>query len=148
MRANGRRITEVDPAAAANVQRIFQLYAYESQTLEGVVSRIHEEGAIYRDSTSRFNRTSVHNVLNDRSCIREIKYRDAWYPGKQPPIIDRATWDRVQALLGTGNNQSHTMTYATGLIRCGHFGHQITGEVKAKRTKGGVINSSMRDTGR
>ena len=57
-------------------------------------------------------------------------YRDAWYPGKQEPIIDRPTWNRVQSLLGIGNNQSHTMTYAAGLIQCGHCGHQITGEVK------------------
>jgi site-specific DNA recombinase len=137
IRANGRRVVEVDPAAAANVQRIFQLYAYENQTLEGVVARLHEEGATYRDSTPRFNRTSVHNVLNDRSYIGEITYRDAWYPGKQPPIIDRATWNRVRALMGTGNNQSHTMTYAAGLIQCGHCGHQVTGEVKTKRTKNG-----------
>jgi len=85
----------------------------------------------------RFNRTSVHNALNDRSYIGEIRYRDAWYPGKQKPIIDRATWNRVQSLLGVGNNQSHAMTYAAGLIQCGHCGHQITGEVKCKQTKSG-----------
>ena len=137
IRVNGRRVVEVDPVAAANVQRIFQLYAYENKTLEGVVGRLSEEGAVYRESTPRFNRTSVHNVLNDRSYIGEITYRNAWYPGKQPPIIDRATWNRVQALLKTGSYQSHTMTYAAGLIQCGHCGHQITGEVKTKRTKSG-----------
>jgi hypothetical protein len=137
VRSNGRRIVEVDPEAAANVRRIFQLYAYENQTLQGIVDRLHKEGIIYRPSTPRFNRTSVHNVLNDRSYIGEIRYRDAWYPGRQEPLIDRATWDRVQALLDTGNSQSHTMTYAAGRILCGHCGHQVTGEVKVKRTKTG-----------
>lgn len=137
VRANGRRIVEVDPEAAANVRRIFQLYAYENQTLESVVSRLHAEGAVYRASTPRFNRTSIHNVLNDRSYIGEIRYRDAWYPGKQEPIIDRPTWNRVQSLLGIGNNQSRTLTYAAGLIRCGHCGHQITGELKTKKTRRG-----------
>jgi site-specific DNA recombinase len=137
VRANGRRVVEVDPEAAANVRRIFQLYAYENQTLEGVVARLHAEGAMYRSSTPRFNRTSVHNVLNDRSYIGEIRYRDAWYPGKQEPIIERGTWNRVQSLLRIGNNQSHTMTYAAGLIQCGHCGHQITGEMKTKSTKSG-----------
>ena len=137
VRANGRRIVEVDPAAAANVRRIFQLYAYENQTLESVVRRLHEEGATYRPSAPRFNRTSVHNVLNDRAYIGEIRYRDAWYPGKQQPIIDRPTWDRVQALLNIGNNQTHTLTYAGGLMKCGHCDHQITGELKTKKTKGG-----------
>lgn len=137
VRSNGRRVVEVDPQAAANVRRIFHLYAYENQTLEGVVVRLKEEGAVYRTSTPHFNRTSVHNVLNDRSYIGDVKYRDAWYPGKQKALIDRATWNRVQALLGTGNNQSHTMTYAAGLITCGHCGHQVTGEIKTKKTKTG-----------
>ncbi len=137
VRANGRRVVEVDPEAAANVRRIFQLYAYENQTLEGVVARLHDEGAVYRASTPRFNRTSVHNVLKDRSYIGEIRYRNAWYSGKQEPIVDRATWNRVQSLRGIGNNQSHTITYAAGLMQCGHCGHQITGEVKSKQTKGG-----------
>ncbi|MGE3239522.1 MAG: recombinase family protein [Pirellulales bacterium] len=137
VRSNGRRIVEIDLPAAANVRRIFQLYAYENQTLEGVVARLHAEGASYRPSTPRFNRTSVHNVLNDRSYIGEIKYRDQWYPGKQEPIVDRATWNRVQALLRIGNNQTHMMTYAAGLIHCGHCGHQVTGEVKVKQTKRG-----------
>ena len=137
VRINGRSIVEIDQLAAANVRRIFQLYAYENQTLEGVVDCLHREGAVYRASTPRFNRTSVHNVLNDRSYIGEIKYRDAWYPGKHQPLIDQATWNRVQSLLRVGNNQSHTMTYAAGLIKCEHCGHQVTGEVKTKRTKNG-----------
>ncbi len=122
---------------AGGTARIFQLYAYENQTLESVVRRLHEEGAIYRPSAPAFNRTSVHNVLNDRAYVGEIRYRDAWYPGKQQPIIDRPTWDRVQALLNSGNNQSHSLTYVGGLIKCGHCDHQITGELKSKKTKSG-----------
>ena len=63
-----------------------------------------------------------------------------WYPGKRTPIIDRATWDRVQALLGNGQQLSHTMTYASDLLECGHCGHcghKITGEWKIKKTKSG-----------
>ncbi len=43
----------------------------------------------------------------------------------------------MQALLGGGNQQSHTMTYAAEFIQCGHCGHQITGELKIKKTKNG-----------
>ncbi|MBA3313513.1 MAG: recombinase family protein [Planctomycetota bacterium] len=137
VRANGRRIVEVDPVAAANVRLIFQLYAYENQTLEGLVSRMAKEGAIYRSSTPKFNRTSVHNMLNDRAYIGEVRYREAWYPGKQEPLIDLPTWNRVQSLLGSGTNRSHTLTYAAELIQCAHCGHQITGELKTKQTKSG-----------
>ncbi|MDX1926868.1 MAG: recombinase zinc beta ribbon domain-containing protein, partial [Pirellulaceae bacterium] len=52
--------------------------------------------------------------------------------------IDRATWNRVQALLGNNQQTSHTMTYASDLIQCGHCGHKITGELKIKQTSAGL----------
>lgn len=58
-------------------------------------------------------------------------------PGKHEPLTDRATWDRVQALLGGHVYQSHEMTYASERIACGHCGHPITGERKTKKTKSG-----------
>ncbi|MBA4030437.1 MAG: recombinase family protein [Planctomyces sp.] len=138
VRINGRSIVEVDPPAAVNVKRIFQLYAYENCTLEGVVRRLVQEGTQYRCDSPEFKRTSIHNILNDRAYLGEIQYRGGWFPGRQEPIVDLATWQRVQALLGgTGNQQSHTMTYAAEFMRCGHCGHPITGELKIKQTKSG-----------
>ena len=32
--------------------------------------------------------------------IGEIEFRGQWYPGKHQPLVDRATGDRVLALLG------------------------------------------------
>lgn len=138
VRVNGRSIVEVDQAAATNVRRLFQLYAYENCTLEGVVSRLAAEGAIYRPEKPAFSRTSIHNMLIDRAYIGDLQYRGQWYPGKHEPLIDRPTWNRVQTLLGGGNQQSHTMTYAAEFMLCGHCGHPITGELKTKRTKSGV----------
>jgi DNA invertase Pin-like site-specific DNA recombinase len=137
VRIAGRSIVEIDPTAATNVRRIFQLYAYDNQTLEGVANRLAEEGVEYRPGIPRFSRTSIHNMLRDRAYIGEIQYRGNWYPGKHGPLIDRPTWKRVQSLLGTGNNASHTMTYASELIQCAHCGHQITGETKIKKTSTG-----------
>jgi len=137
VRTNGRSLVEVDPVAAMNVRRLFQLYAYENCTLDRVVTRLADEGLVYRPGVPRFSRTSVHNMLRDRSYIGEVQYRGGWHPGQHEPLIDRATWNRVQALLGTGNNNAHTMTYAADLIVCGHCGHRITGELKVKQTKAG-----------
>ena len=137
VRINGRSIVEIDQVAVANVRRIFQLYAYENCTLEGVVSKLAEEGIAFRSGKAAFSRTSIHNMLNDRAYIGEVQYRGGWYPGKHEPLIDRGTWNRVQALLGGGNQQSHTMAYAAEFMQCGHCGHQITGELKIKKTKSG-----------
>ena len=137
VRKEGRGIVEVDPAAAENVRRFYYLYAHENLTLDGVIERMADEGRIYRVSTPKFLRGSLHAMLRDRAYIGEIEHRGQWYPGKQEPIVDRGTWDRVQALLGGHVYQAHEMTYAGELMSCGHCGHPITGERKTKKTKSG-----------
>ena len=138
VRKEGRGMVDIDPAPAENVRRIFHLYAYENLTIDGVTSRMHVENRIWRKSTPRFPRSSIHNILRDRAYIGEIEYKGEWYPGKHKSLIDRATWDRVQTLLGNQNYSTHLTTYGSELIRCGHCGHPITGEVKTKPTKSGV----------
>jgi site-specific DNA recombinase len=117
------------------VRRIFHLYAFENQTLDGVVQKMADECRVYRSAARKFNRCLVHTILRDRAYIGEIEFRGQWYPGKQEPIVDRGTWDRVQALLGGHVYQAHELTYASELIQCGHCGHPLTGERKTKQTK-------------
>jgi hypothetical protein len=133
----GRGLIDIEPQAAANVKRIFHLYAYENLTLDGLVERVNAEGMVFRASQPKFPRSSVHNILKDRAYIGELSHKGEWYPGKHEPLIDRATWDRVQALLGGHIYQSHALTYAGDLIQCGHCGHPITGEKVRKKMKSG-----------
>jgi DNA invertase Pin-like site-specific DNA recombinase len=137
VRKNGRGLVEVDPITSPKVRRIFHLFAYEPLTLDALVERLASEGIIYRDSQPRFPRSSLHTMLRDRAYIGEIEFRGQWLPGKQEPLVDRSTWDRVQALLGEHVYRSHEMTYAGEFISCSHCGHPITGERKIKRTKSG-----------
>jgi site-specific DNA recombinase len=137
VRRDGRGVVEIDPQEAANVRRIFHLYAYENLTLDGLVERINAEGLVYRASTPKFPRSSAHFILRDRSYIGEIFHKGEWYPGKHEPLIDRPTWDRVQALLGGQNYHYHELTYAGEFMTCAHCGHPITGECKTKKTKAG-----------
>ena len=137
VRVGGRSLVEIDPDQAAKVRRIFQLFAYENCTLDRVLQRMESEGLTYSESQARFTRSKVHTILQDRSYIGEIPYKGQWYPGVQEPIVDRSTWDRVQALLGGHVYRSHELTFASNLIECGHCGHPITGERKSKQTKSG-----------
>jgi site-specific DNA recombinase len=116
---------------------MFHLYAYEGLTLEGVIRRLHEEGRIYRPSTPKFARTSLHTMLRDRSYIGEIPYKGQFYPGKHEPLVERSTWDRVQALLGGHIYHSIDLTYAGEFMHCGHCGRAITGERIVKRRSRG-----------
>ena len=137
VRHNGRGIVECDPVTAPNVRRVFELYAYHNLTLDGVIDRMAAEGRIYRASVPKFLRGSLHAILRDRAYIGEIEHRGQWYPGKHEPLVERGTWDRVQALLGGHVYQSHEMTYAGEIMQCGHCGHPITGERKTKKLKSG-----------
>ena len=137
VRKDGRGMVEIDPVPAANVRRIFHLYAYENLTLDGVVERVNAEGMAFRASQPTFPRSSIHNILRDRAYIGEILHKGEWYPGKHEPLIDRPTWERVQVLLGGQNYHCHALTYGGELMTCAHCGHPITGECKTKMTKGG-----------
>ena len=136
-RVNGRRLIETNEAEAKNVRYMFQLYAYGNCTIDGIVSRFKDEGVIYRANKQVWKRTSVHNMLNDRAYIGEIRYKGNWFPGKHDVLIDRATWERVQTLLGNRQQVTHSLTFAGDLIDCGFCDHKITGEIKTKQTKSG-----------
>lgn len=137
VRKNGRSVVAVDSAAAENVRRMFHLYAYENHTVDTLVAKLAAEGRQFRPSAPRFPRSSVGFILKDRSYIGEIEYKGQWYPGKQEPIVDRATFDRVQTLLGGHVYQSHALVYASEFMRCSHCGRPITGERKTNMTKTG-----------
>ncbi|MGO8899173.1 MAG: recombinase family protein [Isosphaeraceae bacterium] len=109
-------------------QRIFHLYAYGNLTLDGLIEQINAEGMVFRASQSEFPRSSVHKILKDRAQIGETLHKGQWYPGNHEPLIDRATWDRVQVLLGGHIYLSHALTYASDLIQCAHCWHRSGGQ--------------------
>jgi len=137
VRKDGRGMVEIDPIPAENVKRIYHLFAYENHTLDTLVAKLAAEGRQFRTSTPKFPRSTVHAILKDRAYIGELLHKGEWYPGKHEPLIDRATWGRVQALLGGHVYHAQALTYAGQLIQCGHCGHPITGELVRKKTKSG-----------
>jgi len=137
IRIDKRGIVVIDEENGPKIQRIFELYAYHGATLDDLSRRLFDEGIFYRPSQPKFPRTSLHQFLTNRIYIGEIKHKGEWYPGKQSPLVTRETWDRVQVLLGNQVYRSHELTYASGLISCGHCDHFVTGECKTKETKSG-----------
>ena len=137
VRRDGRSVTEVHPLNGPKIGRIFQLFAHESRTLDALQQRLADEGLAYTETVASFPRSKLHNILHDRSYIGEVRYRGQWHPGVHQPLVDRRTFDRVQALLGDKSYQAHELVYAGGLITCAVCAHPITGEQKFKQTKKG-----------
>ncbi|MDZ4687708.1 MAG: recombinase family protein [Planctomycetaceae bacterium] len=137
VRIAGRSIVEIVAQNAAKVRRVFELYAYHNHTLDSLGDTLLAEGVHYCESQPRFTRSKLYGILTDRAYIGEVRHKGQWHPGTHEPLVDRATWDRVQFLLGQKIYKSHQMTYASELIECGHCGCPITGELKTKKTKTG-----------
>jgi hypothetical protein len=137
-RKDGRGLVEIDPECGPKVRRIYELYAYHGLTLEALAQKLFEEGIFYLSATPRFHIATLHYILTSRAYIGEVPFRGQWHPGTHEPLVDRATWDRVQVLLGDKIYHSHELTYAGELMTCGHCGHPITGECKTKRTRNGL----------
>ena len=140
VRKDGRGLIQIAPRESGNVRQIYQWYAHEALTLDMLMQRIAASGMTFREASPKFNRSTVHELLTDRSYIGEVPFKGNWYPGQHEPIVDRVTWNRVQALLGGSTYRAHEMTYAGELIRCAQCGHPITGECKVKKTKAGPKN--------
>lgn len=137
VRVDGRSLVEVDPQEAKAVRRLFELYAYHGHTLDTLAEALFKEGFVLRPSAPKFPRSTLHAMLRDRAYIGDVYYRGQWYPGTQPSLIEKATWERVQVLMGNKVCRSHDMTYAGELVTCSHCGRPITGETKTKKTKHG-----------
>ena len=90
-----------------------------------------------RPSSAKWPRSTLHALLRHRAYIGEVPHQGEWHPGRHEPLTDRETRDRVQTLLGSKVYRSHELTYAGGLITCGHCGHAITGERVKKKLKAG-----------
>ncbi|QDV30345.1 hypothetical protein Spb1_22740 [Planctopirus ephydatiae] len=137
VKVDDRRLITVEPEKASNVKRIFELFAFHSLTIEQVIETMAEEGRVYVRSKPKWSYSKVYAILLDRSYVGEVRYHDGWHRGTHKPLVDSVTWSRVQFLLGQTTYRAHQMVYAGELIRCGHCGSPVTGEVKTKQTKKG-----------
>jgi site-specific DNA recombinase len=137
-RVESRGLVKIDPQAGDNVSRIFHLFAYQKLTLDALVEKLQIEGRTYRPSLPNFTRSKVWKILTDRAYIGEVEYQGNWHPGKHEPLVDRKTWERVQAIMNASAvYKNHDMAYAGELITCGECGKPITGERKTKSSSTG-----------
>jgi site-specific DNA recombinase len=58
-RQDGRSIVVVEPREAANVRRIFDLYAHHHLTIDGIIERLKRDNIIYRPANPDWARSVV-----------------------------------------------------------------------------------------
>ena len=133
-RSGGRSVVQLQLEHADNVKRIFGLYAFGHRTLDMIVKQMTAEGRVYKAKQPHWVRSKVHRILRDRSYIGDLKYHGQWQKGGHQPIIDRDTFERVQALLGQKVYKANELLYGGELMTCGHCGRPLTGELVRKKS--------------
>ena len=96
-----------------------------------VIDAMDEEGIFYARSRRRFPRSELHEMLRDRSCIGEVRYHEQWHPGQHKPLVERGTFERVQALLGDEKGRG----FIANVLRAKAKSGQKAGEERRERTQ-------------
>ena len=108
--ADGRTLT-INEAEAATIRQLFRLYL-DLGTVAAVEEEAKRLGLITKRYVARngrqtgglpFSRGHLYKILSNPLYVGEIAHRDRRYGGQHPAIVDRTTWDAVQAQL-----KSHT----------------------------------------
>jgi DNA invertase Pin-like site-specific DNA recombinase len=110
----------VNEAEAALVRRIFERFIQlGSVTL--VVRELQAEGRLTKRGRP-FDKGIVYKLINNRVYVGDAVHKGMSYPGEHEAIIDRDTFDKVQAILATNGyvrgavTRSRTPALLRGLI--------------------------------
>jgi DNA invertase Pin-like site-specific DNA recombinase len=130
----------VNAAEAETVRHIFHRFGeIGSATL--LVKELQEQGfrsKTWTTTTGRrfegrvFNKGGIYKLINNHVYLGEVVHKENVYPGEHEAIIDRATWEKVQAIFASnGQNRSamtrrQTPAALMGLVHCRHCQRAMT----------------------
>jgi len=97
----------VNAKEAVTVRLIFQLYlefksvrrVRDELDRRSIVSKKRVSRAGVRSGGVRFGRGALYQMLANPTYVGEIRHKRISHPGQHHPIIEKATWQRVQEML-------------------------------------------------
>ena len=71
-----------------------------------------------------FDKGVLYKLLNNRTYVGEVEHKGTAYPGEHEALVDRATWDKVHAILAENRHRraSHTRAATPALLKGLIFG--------------------------
>ena len=114
------RWVDVDPVRGPLIAQAFIEYATDRWTLSTLTDHLNAHGLTTAPTPSRPSHPLDHNkllnILRNPYYRGIVTYQGVHYPGTHQPLIDEATWQRVQTVL----NQHLKTT-----VRCGQCGGRL-----------------------
>lgn len=86
---------QIDPVMAPIVQEAFRRYA-DGEGMKALCEELNRRG-ICTGRGRPFTKCSFQNMLKNRRCLGEYRYKDIIAEGAIPAIIDSVTFARVQS---------------------------------------------------
>lgn len=124
-------VKQIDPIRAPFIRRAFELYATGKWNLKHLCNELYSLGLRSRSGKKvSLKRLSV--ILNDPFYmgIIEIKRNGQLFEGAHEPLISKALFDQVQAVLAGRTNArgyKHSFLFRR-MIKCVHCGYSLIGE--------------------
>jgi DNA invertase Pin-like site-specific DNA recombinase len=134
---DGKRIVVPDPELAPLITRLFEWYATGKYALRDVMKMARAAGLRFRRSQDPVNTATIHHILRNRIYTGDFDWKGKTYHGIHQPLISRELWERVQQVLDqrhASRNRKAKRNFAFArLVRCGHCGCSLVGEIKRGR---------------
>jgi DNA invertase Pin-like site-specific DNA recombinase len=134
---NGKRTIQPDPELASTITKLFERYATGKYSVREIARTARADGLVYRKSGGTVPTSTIHKILRNRIYSGDFDFDGTTYQGTHEPVVSRELWEQVQAILdGRGVKKTHRLKKMfpfSGLIKCGHCGCTMVGEVKKGR---------------
>jgi site-specific DNA recombinase len=107
----------VNETEAALVRHIFERFLQVGSATK-LVQELNAAG--HRTKRGKpFDKGIVYKLLNNRTYVGEVEHKGAAYPGEHQPLVDRATWDKVHAILAENRRRRacHTRAATPALLK-------------------------------
>ena len=126
------RWVDIDPVRGPLITQAFTEYATDRWTLSTLTNHLTAQGLTTAPTPSRPSHPLGHNkllaILRNPYYRGIVTYQGVQYPGKHQPLIDDATWQRVQTILNQhrhGERQRIHNHHLKTTIRCGQCGGRL-----------------------
>lgn len=134
---NNKLIHAVNPDTAPLMERVFEFFIVEGNTLKNTTEYMATIGL----TTSKgrpFVKSMVHKILTNPFYVGTIHFGGKDYPGAQEPIISQELFQKVQNKMHQtkrGGIRKHNPVFK-GMIRCESCGRIVTWQLQKGRFYG------------
>lgn len=121
-----------DPSRAPHISWAFAEYARGELSLSDLTVALAARGLTSRDSRAAgkaLSRASVHRMLSNPYYVGKVVHRGVQYDGKHEPLVDPATFAKVQDMLAgrkiAGDRAWRRTHYLKGTVVCARCGSRL-----------------------